>query len=140
VRTDAQVYEYMYNGIVERNEPKPLRWIGTSRDDLKSFPPEVRRDIGRALYAAQMGDTDPAAKPMKGFGGASVMEIIARFFGNTWRTVYTVRFRDVIYVLHAFQKKSKSGIATPNSEIRLVQRRLADASRDYKERQGQNEA
>lgn len=129
----------MYNSIVGRNEPKPLRWIGTSRDDLRSFPPEVRRDIGRALYAAQMGDTDPTAKPMKGFGGASVMEIIARFFGNTWRTVYTVRFRGVIYVLHAFQKKSKSGIATPNSEIRLVQRRLAEASRDYKERQSQNE-
>lgn len=129
----------MYNGIVKGDEPKPLRWIGTSRDDLKSFPPEVRRDIGRALYAAQMGETDPAAKPMKGFGGASVMEIIARFFGNTWRTAYTVRFRGVIYVLHAFQKKSKSGIATPNSEIRLVQRRLAEASRDYKERQGQNE-
>jgi phage-related protein len=129
----------MYNGIVERDEPKPLRWIGSSREDLKSFPVEVRRDIGRALYAAQMGDTDPAAKPMKGFGGASVLEIIARFSGNTWRAVYTVRFPGVLYVLHAFQKKSKSGIATPKSEIRLIQKRLANAVHDYKERQAQNE-
>ncbi len=129
----------MYTGIVKRDEPKPLRWVGSSHDDLKSFPAEVRRDIGYALYAAQMGDTDPAAKPMKGFAGASVMEIVAPFFGNTWRAVYTVRFRGVVYVLHAFQKKSKSGIATPKSEIQLIQRRLADALHDYKERQAQNE-
>jgi phage-related protein len=130
----------MYNGIVEEGEPKPIIWIGSSREDLRSFPQKVRRDIGRALYAAQMGDTDPAAKPMKGFGGASVMEIVGRLFGNTWRAVYTVRFRGVVYVLHAFQKKSKSGIATPKSEIRLIQRRLADAVHDYKERQAQNES
>jgi len=129
----------MYNGIVERDEPKPLRWIGSSRDDLRSFPPEVRREIGFALYAAQMGETDPAAKPMKGFGGACVVEIVAPFFGNTWRTVYTVRFHGVVYVLHAFQKKSKSGVATPKSEIRLIERRLAIAIQDYKDRQRKNE-
>jgi phage-related protein len=124
---------------MERVEPKTLRWIRSSRDDLKSFPAEVRREIGFALYAAQMGETDPAAKPMKGFGGASVIEIVAPFFGNTWRAIYTVRFRGVVYVLHAFQKKSKSSIATPKSEIRLIQKRLADAVHDYKERQAQNE-
>ena len=129
----------MYNGIVERDEPKPLRWIGSSRDDLRCFPTEVRREIGFALYAGQMGETDPAAKPMKGFGGASVVEIVAPFFGNTWRTVYTVRFHGVVYVLHAFQKKSKSGVATPKSEIRLIERRLAIAIQDYKDRQRQNE-
>lgn len=129
----------MYTCMVKRDEPKPLRWISSSREDLKSFPAEVRREIGFALYAAQMGDADPSAKPMKGFGGASVMEIVAPFFGNTWRAVYTVRFRGVVYVLHAFQKKSKSGIATPRSEIRLIQRRLADALHDHKERQAQNE-
>src|SRR3954466_989644 len=99
---------------------KPLRWAGSSLDDVKAFPPRVRRDIGQALYAAQRGETDPAAKPLKGFGGRSVLEIVAPYDGNTWRTVYTVRFADAIYVLHAFQKKSKSGIATPKKEIDLV--------------------
>ena len=129
----------MYTGIAERDEPKPLRWIGSSREDLKTFPAEVRRELGYALYAAQMGETDPAAKPMKGFGGARVIEIVAPFRGNTWRAVYTVRFRSTIYVLHTFQKKSKSGVATPKNEIRLVQRRLADAARDFEERQSRDD-
>ena len=71
---------------------------------------------------------------MKGFGGASVMEIVAPFFGDTWRAIYTVRFQDVVYVLHAFQKKSKSGIATPQKDIELIRQRLAAAERDYKEK------
>ena len=103
--------------------------------DLKSFPPQVQDDIGYALYAAQKGETDPAAKPLKGFGGASVMEIVAPFAGDTWRGIYTVRFKGVVYVLHAFQKKSKRGIATPQKEIDLIHARLAVAERDYKERQ-----
>jgi phage-related protein len=90
---------------------KTVRWVGSTQKDLRSFPAVVRLDIGYALYAAQKGETDPAAKPLKGFGGCAVMEIVAPFDGNTWRAVYTVRFRGVIYVLHAFQKKSKSGIA-----------------------------
>jgi phage-related protein len=90
--------------------------------------------VGFALYAAQNGEMDPSAKPMKGFGGASVMEIVAPFSGDTWRTVYTVRFQDVIYVLHAFQKKSKSGRATPMKELDLIRKRLAIAETDYKER------
>jgi phage-related protein len=113
---------------------KPLRWIGPSLRDLKSFPPEVRSDVGYALYAAQNGEMDPAAKPMKGFGGASVMEIVAPFAGDTWRAVYTVRFQGVVYVLHAFQKKSKSGVSTPKKEIDLIHQRLAAAERDYKKR------
>jgi phage-related protein len=100
--------------------------------DLRAFPAEVRREVGYAIYAAQTGDTDPAAKPMKGFAGASVMEIVAPFDGDTWRTVYTVRLKDVIYVLHAFQKKSKSGIATPKREIDLIHRRLLTAEREYR--------
>jgi len=87
----------------------PVRWVGSSLKDLKSFPPEVKAEIGHALYVAQQGDTDPAAKPLKGFGGVSVMEIVAPFDGNTWRTVYTVRFRGFVYVLHAFQKKLQVG-------------------------------
>jgi phage-related protein len=101
---------------------------------VKSFPAEVRSDVGFALYAAQNGEVDPSAKPMKGFGGASVMEIVAPFAGDTWRAVYTIRFQDVVYVLHAFQKKSKSGRATPKKELELIQQRLAAAEKDYKER------
>jgi phage-related protein len=92
-------------------------------------------DVGHALYAAQAGKTDPAAKPLRGFGGASVMEIVASHHGNAWRAVYTVRFQDAIYVLHAFQKKSTKGIATPTREIEMIQKRLAEAERDYRERQ-----
>jgi phage-related protein len=112
---------------------KSIRWVGSSQKDLRSFPSAVKRDVGYALYAAQNGETDLAAKPMKGFGGHSVMEIVAPFDGNTWRAVYTVRFRDVVYVLHAFQKKSKSGISTTQAEIELIHRRLAAAELHYKE-------
>ena len=114
---------------------KPVRWIGTSLRDLRYFPREVRIDIGHALFTAQEGKTDPAAKPLKGFGGASVLEIVASHDGNAWRAVYTVRFQDAVYVLHVFQKKSTKGIATPTREIDLIKRRLAEAERDYKERQ-----
>jgi phage-related protein len=95
----------------------------------------VRRDIGQALFTAQEGKTDPAAKPLKGFGGASVQEIVASHHGNAWRAVYTVRFGDFIYVLHAFQKKSTRRTATAARDIGLIKRRLAEAERDYRERQ-----
>lgn len=114
---------------------RPLIWIGSSRRDLCRFPRDVRRDIGLALYAAQQGETDPAAKPLGGFGGASVLEIIADHDGDTWRAVYTVRYPEAIYVLHAFQKKSKRGIATPKKDLDLIQRRLAEAARLHRERQ-----
>jgi len=87
------------------------------------------------LYTAQRGGLDPAAKPLQGFGGASVIEIVAAHHGNAWRAVYTVRFEDAIYVLHVFQKKSARGIATPQREIELIKRRLAEAQRDYNGRQ-----
>ena len=109
--------------------------MGSSREDLKAFPEQVRRDIGQALYTAQQGETDPAAKPLKGFGGASVMEIVDRHDGDTYRAVYTVKFAGRIYVLHAFQKKSKKGIATPQKDIELIRQRLAAAERHHKERQ-----
>lgn len=115
--------------------PKPVRWIGPSLRDLRSFPRAVRIDIGHALFAAQKGEMDPATKPLKGFGGASVLEIVASHHGNTWRAVYTVRFQDVVYVLHVFQKKSTKGIATPTREIELIKQRLAEAERDHRERQ-----
>ena len=116
-------------------ELKPVRWIGASLRDLRSFPRSVRIDIGHALFTAQEGKTDPAAKPLKGFGGASVLEIVASHHGNAWRAVYTVRFQDAVYVLHVFQKKSPRGIATPTREIDLIKQRLAEAERDYRERE-----
>ncbi len=108
---------------------RPAVWIGSSRTDLREFPRRVRSDIGHALYAAQQGETDPAAKPLKGFHGARVMEIVARHDTNAYRAVYTAQFADVVYVLHAFQKKSTHGIATPQREIDLIRRRLAEAER-----------
>jgi phage-related protein len=100
--------------------------MGSSRRDLRAFPRGVRRDIGQSLYVAQQGETDPSAKPLKGFGGGSVMEIVAEDRGGTWRAVYTVRFAEAIYVLHTFQKKSKKGITTPTRDINLIRQRLAE--------------
>ena|ERR1700722_17540546 len=114
---------------------KPVRWVGASLKDLRRLPRAVRSDIGMALFAAQLGRTDPSSKPLKGFGGASVLEILATHRGNAFRAVYSVSFGGVIYVLHVFQKKSTRGIATPDREIDLIKRRLADAERDYRERQ-----
>jgi phage-related protein len=114
----------MYNESI-----RLVRWVGSSRKDVRSFPREVRRDIGKALFAAQQGENDPAVKPLRGFGGASVVEILADFRGDTWRAVYTVRFSEAIYVLHAFPKKSKKGIATPKADIDLIRRRLAEVER-----------
>ena len=125
----------MYTSIGRNGELKPARWIGTSLRDLRSYPRAVRIHVGHALYAAQQGAVDPAAKPLRGFGGGSVMEIVASHRGDAWRAVYTVRFRGTIYVLHVFQKKSTKGIATPAREIEVVRRRLAEAERDYRERQ-----
>jgi phage-related protein len=119
------------------HEPeRPVVWIGSSRRDLRGFPRKIRRDIGLALYAAQQGETDPAAKPLKGFVGSSVLEIVADYKGDTWRAVYTVRYPEAIYVLHAFQKKSTRGIATLRKDLDLIQRRLAEAERLHRE--GQN--
>lgn len=102
---------------------------------MKTFPRHVQRHIGQTLYAAQCGEEYASVKSLKGYGGRSVLEIVAHYQGDTFRAVYTVRFHDVIYVLHAFQKKSKKGIATPKKEIELIRQRLAAAEQDYRERQ-----
>ena len=114
---------------------RPVIWVGSSRRNLRGFPGEVRREIGQALFTAQQGETDPSAKPLRGFSGGAVLEIVADQVGGTWRAVYTVRFREAIYVLHAFQKKSKRGIATPKKDIDLIRQRLAEAERLHRERQ-----
>lgn len=121
--------------MTEIATPRPVTWIGSSRVDLRRFPLPVRRDVGQALYTAQRGETDPAARPLRGFGGTRVMEIVDRHDTNTYRAVYTAQFKEAVYVLHAFQKKSKRGIATPKSEIELIRRRLAEAERLHRERQ-----
>jgi phage-related protein len=105
-------------------QPKPIEWVASTLDDLKDFPEEVQQAVGYALYRAQCGEKHPRAKPLKGFKGASVLEVFQDFDGDTYRTVYTVRFEGVIYVLHVFQKKSKRGIETPKKEIELIETRL----------------
>ena len=119
----------------KRPEPKPCLFVGSSRKDLKRFPAKVQNRVGYALYKVQEGDEPSAAKALKGFGGRTVLELVDDLGSNTYRTIYTVRFAGVVYVLHAFQKKSKKGIATPYKEIELVKQRLAAAEQDYRERQ-----
>jgi phage-related protein len=117
----------------EQAQRKPLHWIGSSRKDILAMPEDVKDEFGRALDQAQAGDKHVSAKPLNGFGGAGVLEIVADDAGNTYRAVYTVRFRFAVYVLHVFQKKSKKGIATPKEEIEKVKRRLAVAAAHHKE-------
>ena len=114
-------------------QPKPVRWIGSSREDVRAFPEPVRLRIGGALWEAQLGRKAPWAKPLLGFGGAGVLEVVDDHDGDTYRAVYTVRFASVVYVLHAFQKKSKSGIATPRHEIALIEQRLKRAREDHEQ-------
>jgi phage-related protein len=113
------------------SQPKPLFWIASTRDDLREFPNEVRQIIGYGLYLAQMGDKHLNAKPLKGFGGAGTLEIVADHDGDTYRAVYTVRFADAVYALHVFQKKSRRGVATPKREIERIRGRLRQAQAHY---------
>ncbi len=114
-------------------QPKPVRWVGSSKEDVSGFPDEVRRRIGGALWEAQIGRKVFYAEPMRGFGGAGVLEIVDDFDGDTFRAVYTVRFAKAVYVLHAFQKKSRRGVATPKAELDLIGQRLRRAKEDYEQ-------
>src|SRR5262245_38944456 len=113
--------------------PKPVRWVGSSRDDLRRFPSEVRLRVGGALWEAQVGRKARWTKPLRGYGGADVLGVVDDHDGDTYRAVYTVRFAGLIYVLHAFQKKSKSGVATPRRDIALINQRLIRAREDYEQ-------
>ena len=104
------------------SEEKPVHFVGGSRGDLQDFPDEVRRDIGFALSFAQRGQKHPSAKPLKGFKGAGVLEIVEDHRGDTYRAVHTVRFALAVYVPHAFKKKSTSGIKTPKHELDLIEK------------------
>jgi phage-related protein len=113
--------------------PRPLEWIGSSKKDLRALPGEVVDVFGYALYLAQIGSRHDQAKPLRGFGSAAVLEVVEDFRGNTYRAVYTVRFESRVFVLHVFQKKSKSGISTPKHELDLIRERLRVAARRAKE-------
>jgi phage-related protein len=114
---------------------RPLDWIGSSKKDFLLFPGPVKDEIGNALGLAQFGGKHPAAKPWKGLG-AGVLEVIENHDGNTYRAVYAVCFREVVYVLHAFQKKSPKGIKTARSDIDLIEKRLKLARQDHEARHG----
>jgi len=117
----------------EAEHEKPLFWIGRSYDDLLACPPEVRRTFGFALGQAQQGGKFVDAKPLKGFGGAGVLEVVEDWQSDTFRCVYSVKFAGAVYVLHTFQKKSKSGSKTPKHEIDLVKERLKRAEEHYRQ-------
>jgi phage-related protein len=112
---------------------KSVLWIASSRKDLKTFPEDVQDDVGIALYRAQQGKKHVATKPLQGFGGGGVLEVVANHDGDTYRAVYTVRYADMVFVLHCFQKKSTSGIATPKREMDLIRSRLKLAEEEYRQ-------
>ena len=119
--------------------PKPCLFVGASRRELQALPAQVRSEAGHALYEAQCGGMPLSAKPLKGFGGRGIVEIIENIDGNAYRVVYTVRFAEAVYVLRAFQKKSKKGLATPKMEIELIRARLRTAEQYHRERFGTGE-
>jgi phage-related protein len=106
---------------------KPVIWLGTSLKNLREFPPPVQDHVGYALYVAQSGSKHEDAKVLRGFGGAGVLEVIKDYRGDTFRAVYTLKYSGRVYVLHAFQKKSKSGRQTPGPDIELIKQRLREA-------------
>jgi phage-related protein len=114
------------------NYLKPLYWIGSSKKDLMSLPEMVRDTFGYALHLSQDGKKHTQAKPLKGFGSAGVLEVIEDHLGSTYRAVYTVKLADGVYVLHCFQKKSTSGIATPKPDMDLIHERLKVAQEHAK--------
>ena len=113
--------------------PKALHWVGSAKKDYQGFPSEVQSEMGYALGLAQIGSKHPRAKPWKG-DGPGVLEIVEDHRGDTYRAIYAVRFAGAVYVLHAFQKKSKSGIKTPQEDVKLIGQRLRRAQQDYEGR------
>jgi phage-related protein len=112
---------------------RPVGWIGSSKKDLTEFPESVQGEVGYALYLAQLGGKSDRAKPLKGFSGAGILEVVVDHIGDTYRAVYTVRFEEAVYVLHTFQKKSKRGKETPQTDINLIKERLKRAEQYHQE-------
>jgi phage-related protein len=122
---------YANISMMEAVQRKQLEWIASSRQELREFPEDVRDEIGFALFRAETGGKHTSAKPLKGFGGGGVLEIVADDKGKTYRAVYTVKFRLAVYVLHTFQKKSTTGVKTPK-HIDLIKQRLKQAEQHYR--------
>lgn len=118
---------------MNENKVKELGWIASSKRDLMEFPLDIRKEMGHALYIAQQGGKHKDAKPLKRFGGATVLEIVQSDGNGTYRTMYAVQFEAVLYVLHAFQKKSKTGIKATKQDMDLVEKRLTAAQHTHKE-------
>ena len=114
-------------------ELRPLVWLGNTKKDLGALPEEVIDTFGYALHLAQTGKKHEQAKPLRGFGSAGVLEIVEDWRGNAYRAIYAVRFAAAVFVLHVFQKKSKTGIATPRQDMALIRERLKDAEQAMKE-------
>lgn len=114
---------------------RPVIWVGTSRKDLRSFPEPVQDHVGYALYVAQCGGRHRDTKPLTGFGGAGVVEVVRDFRGDTFRAVYTLRYAGAVYVLHAFQKKSRTEPKTPQRDIEMVRQRLREAEQIAREKE-----
>jgi phage-related protein len=115
-----------YN-LVMPDHLKSLHWVGSSKKDLIAMPKDVVDVFGFALHLAQSGKKHDQAKPLRGFGGASVLEVVEDDMGDTYRAVYTVKITDKVYVLHCFQKKSTKGIETPKQDMNLIRERLKAA-------------
>ena len=131
------LFLFWYNSM-ERDSERPLIWVGSSKKDLMALPILVRRFFGHALHFAQNGERHDAAKTLKGFGGAGVLEVVEDDADGTYRAVYTIRFHEAVFVLHCFQKKSKSGIGTPKKDMETILLRLKAAETVAKEmRHGQ---
>ena len=127
----------IYSHVPDSAEPVPRKaaalWVASAKKDYLSFPAEVQDEMGYALGLAQLGARHPNAKPWKG-AGPGILEIVEDHRGDTYRAVHAVRFADAVYVLHAFQKKSKQGIKTPQTDVKLIAERLKRAQADYESR------
>jgi phage-related protein len=121
--------------IMSDDPVKPVAWVGSSKKDFRAFPDDVQDVMGFALYQAQVGNWHGSMKPLNGFGGSGVVELVEHHKGDTYRAAYTVRFEEAVYVLHAFQKKSKSGIKTPKQDMELIKSRLKLAEAHHQQYQ-----
>src|SRR5258705_6548231 len=115
---------------------RPIIWGPRTLQELRQFPKKVKREFGRALQFAQAGDKHPAAKPLRGFGGGNILEIVEDYDRSSYRAVYTIRFKEAVYVLHVFQKKSRAGIATTRSDVNLIKERLKWATQNHAKKSG----
>lgn len=117
----------------DKKQVKPLFWVGSSKNDLRKFPEDVQDAMGYALHHAQIGEKHKNAKPLRGFGGAGVLEVVEDYDGDTYRAVYTVKFAGAVYVVHVFQKKSRRGSETSKSDLNLIKQRLKKVEEQHAE-------